>query len=99
MNDMKFTKLDPDAVLAINKAYQASLQQGNQNNGNTAPHDPATPPAPKPASFMDGIMAKLREILGMEIGTVTIGSQTVEQRLSSSQPSPWAASRCRCTCP
>jgi hypothetical protein len=69
--EMNFTKLDVNEVLAINKAYQASLQQ-------PATTTPAATPAAQPAtnSFMDGIMAKLKDILGMEIGSVSIGGVT-----------------------
>jgi hypothetical protein len=77
INDMQFIRLNADDVLAINKAYQAALQQATETPATPAnPETPATPAAPKTPSWMDGIMAKLREILGMEIGTITIGAES-----------------------
>lgn len=78
MNEMKFTKLDVNETLDINKAWQASLQPVTPPQTATAPTPaPATAPAAPAANpFLDGIMAKLREILGMEIGSVTIGGET-----------------------
>jgi hypothetical protein len=70
--EMNFTKLDPNETLAINKAYQASLQPP----ANPPAQQSATPPAPATNSFMDGIMSKLKDILGMEIGSVSIGGIT-----------------------
>ncbi|HEY9595542.1 MAG TPA: FecR family protein [Spirochaetia bacterium] len=74
MDEMKFTKLDVNQVLEINKAWQASLQQPAEpaEGGQT----PSTPPAPATSSFMDSIMEKLKDILGVEIGSVTIGGVT-----------------------
>ena len=80
-NEMKFTKLDVNAALAQNEQHQAaSAATGDQTSttGTTtqAQATPTTPPAPKTNSFMDGIMAKLRDILGMQIGSLTIGNTT-----------------------
>jgi hypothetical protein len=69
-DDMKFLKLDPAETLSINKAYQASLNQGGQ--GTTAPAE--KPPAPAPAAnpMMDALMTALRDILGLEIGSINV---------------------------
>lgn len=79
LNDMKFTKLDVAAALAQNETRTVAVS-GDQTTGTdtttTTETAPTTPPAPKTAGFMDGIMEKLREILGMEIGSVTIGDTT-----------------------
>jgi len=40
---------------------------------------PTTPPEPQKSGFMDDIMAKLREILGMEIGAMTVGGVTYQK--------------------
>jgi hypothetical protein len=75
LNDMKFVKLSVDDVLAVNQAYQASLLPAN-NPETPSGTPPETPTAPKKPGFMDDIMAKLREILGLEIGSITIGGST-----------------------
>jgi hypothetical protein len=79
MDEMKFNKLDVNQTLEINKAYQASLT-GDQGQAVTQPEPaataPTTPPPPQTNAFLDGIMAKLREILGMEIGSITIAGTT-----------------------
>jgi len=69
-SEMKFTRLDVNETMAINKAYQESLA--------TQPAEtaPANPPAPKTNSRLDNFMAGLRGILGLEIGSVTIGGET-----------------------
>jgi FecR protein len=69
-NEMKFTRLDVNETMAINKAYQESLA--------TQPTEtaPATPPAPKTSSRLDNFMSGLRNVLGFEIGSVTIGRDT-----------------------
>jgi hypothetical protein len=72
INDMKFTKLDVNETMAINKAYQETL---GTTPSETAP-GPETPPAPKTNSGLDNIMTALRDILGLEIGSVTIGGTT-----------------------
>ncbi len=65
--EMTFIKLDPSAANALEKAYQQELagQQGRQSGE-------ATPSAPMQNSFMDNIFTALHNILGMEIGSVTI---------------------------
>jgi hypothetical protein len=68
VSEMKFTRLDVNETMAINKAYQESLA--------TQPAAPANPPAPKTNSGLDNFMAGLRNILGLEIGSVTIGGET-----------------------
>ena len=71
--EMKFTKLDVNEALQAAKAYQASLQQPSQ------PSQPAqnqnTPPAPQTNSAMDNILTMLRDILGFEIGSITLPDQ------------------------
>ncbi len=72
-NEMKFTRLDVNETLDVNKAYQASLQQGTQGSqAGTPPVAPATPPAPQTNSTMDNILTALRDILGFEIGSVNV---------------------------
>ena len=70
VSEMKFTRLDVNETMAINKAYQESLA--------TQPAEtaPSTPPAPKTNSGLDNFMSALRGILGLEIGSVTIGGET-----------------------
>jgi hypothetical protein len=75
MDEMKFNKLDVNQTLEINKAYQASLT-GGQGQTEPAATAPTTPPPPQTNAFLDGIMTKLREILGMEIGSITIAGTT-----------------------
>jgi len=75
VQEMSFTKLNVDEVLQINKEWQDSLKA----EGGAAPAGegtPQTPPPPMQTNFMDDLMAKLREILGMEIGSITIGNTT-----------------------
>ena len=69
-NEMKFLKLDINETLDVNKAYQASLQQGSQ--GSNPPENPTTPPAPQTNSTMDNILTALRDILGFEIGSINV---------------------------
>ena len=52
----------------VNKAYQASLQQGTQ--GST--QNPTTPPPPQTNSTMDNLLTALRDILGFEIGSINV---------------------------
>jgi hypothetical protein len=78
-DEMKFIKLDVNDALAANKAYQESLSTPATTEPattTTTTTQGGTPPAPKKSSFMDGIMAKLRDILGMEIGSVNISGTT-----------------------
>ena len=71
-DDMKFVKLDPAATNAVNKAYQASLQQA------------ASPAEQKPAQAapgngqMDALLAMLRDILGFEIGSINVAGPNGE---------------------
>ena len=44
--------------------------------GQSTPTSEATPPAPKGNSPLDGVMSALRNILGMEIGSIMINGQT-----------------------
>ncbi|MGD0727111.1 MAG: FecR family protein [Spirochaetia bacterium] len=72
VNEMKFTRLDVNETMAINKAYQETLRTPATES---AP-GPAAPPAPKTNSGLDSPMTGLRAILGLEIGSVTIGGET-----------------------
>jgi hypothetical protein len=73
MDEMKFIKLDVNETMAINKAWQET--QGT-TPGTSTPSPETTPPAPKTNSALDNIMTALRDILGLEIGSITIGGQT-----------------------
>ncbi len=80
--DMTFVRLDPAAVLAINKAYQASLLPSNNaatGNAPSTPAAPATPPAPPKPTWLDDVMAKIKQILGVEIGSITISGTTYSE--------------------
>jgi hypothetical protein len=78
VNDMKFTRLDVNETMAINKAWQET--QGNPAPAPQQPTTPAptTPPAPKKNTALDNVMTALRDILGMEIGSVNIGGNTYQ---------------------
>ena len=72
-DDMKFTKLDVNETLAVNKAYQASLPKGSE--GTAAPENPptpTTPPAAQSNSMIDNIFTAMHDILGFEIGSMTV---------------------------
>jgi hypothetical protein len=73
MNDMSFAKLSVDDTMAINKAWQ---QTQTESPGVSTPSSEKTPPAPKTNSGLDNFMTALRDILGMEIGSVMINGQT-----------------------
>jgi hypothetical protein len=73
LNDMKFTRLDVNETMAINKAWQ---QSPAPTQGQSTPSSETTPPAPKGNSPLDGIMSALHDILGMEIGSLMINGQT-----------------------
>ena len=72
-DEMKFTRLDVNETMAINKAWQET--QGT-TPGTSTPSSETTPPAPRTNSALDNIMTALRDILGLEIGSITIGGQT-----------------------
>jgi hypothetical protein len=72
VSEMKFTRLDVNETMAINKAYQETLGTPATES---AP-GPSTPPAPKTNSALDNVMTALHDILGLEIGSVTIGGTT-----------------------
>jgi hypothetical protein len=78
VDDMKFTKLDVNETMAINKAWQET--QGNPPPAPTQPTTPAptTPPPPKKNTGLDNLMTALHDILGMEIGSVNIGGTTYQ---------------------
>ena len=67
--EMNFVKLDPAAAKALEQQEQQSQTQQTQQT-------PTTPPAPMQNSMMDNILTALRDILGLEIGSVTIDGQT-----------------------
>jgi hypothetical protein len=67
VDSMPFTKLNVDEVLQIEKAWIE--EQKATDTGQT-------PPPPMKTGFMDDVMAKLREILGMEVGAITISGVT-----------------------
>ncbi len=68
LNDMKFTRLDVNETLAVNKDYQVSLKQG----GEGTPSESTKPPAPQSNSTMDNILTALGDILGFEIGSLNV---------------------------
>jgi hypothetical protein len=74
MDELNFKSLDANTVPQLAEAINAAVGEG----GTPAEGEGAgeKPPAPAKSSFMDGIMAKLKEILGMEIGSVTISGET-----------------------
>jgi len=82
-DEMKFQKLSVDDALAANHEYQKALadaaaaaqaaEAAKAEQGKTEP--PAKKETKTPA-WMDSIMAKLKEILGMEIGSINIGGTT-----------------------
>ena len=75
-------------VAAANAAHQEDLQQsggagGSQQPGQSSGGTPSTPPPPKTNGFLDSIMKKLEDILGMQIGSITIGGQTYSEAVIS----------------
>jgi len=74
MDELNFKSLDANAVPQLAEAIDAAVAQG----GTPAEDEGETPPEKPPAkpSFMDGIIAKLKEILSIEIGSVTINGET-----------------------
>ena len=71
-NDMKFTKLDVNQTMEVNKAYQASQTPGSTGSQGSTTQNPTTPPAPQTNSTMDNILTALRDILGFEIGSINV---------------------------
>jgi hypothetical protein len=70
--EMQFVKLDPAQATALEKAEQS--QQAAQ----VQPQQPAAPipsAATRP-SFMDGVFAALHNVVGFEIGALTINGQS-----------------------
>ena len=72
MDELNFKSLDANSVPQLAEAIDAALAEGG------TPAEGETPPEKPPAkpSFMDGIIAKLKEILSIEIGSVTINGET-----------------------
>ncbi len=70
--EMNFVKLDPAAAKALEQQEQQNQNQQSQQTQ----QNPTTPPAPMQNSMMDNILTALRDILGLEIGSVTIDGQT-----------------------
>jgi hypothetical protein len=73
VNEMQFTRLDVNETMAINKAWRESQ---TPTEGTSTPSSETAPPAPKTNSALDNLMTALRDILGLEIGSITIGGQT-----------------------
>jgi hypothetical protein len=73
VSDMSFSKLSVDDTMAINKAWQ---QTQTETPGVSTPSTETTPPAPKTNSGLDNFMTALRDILGLEIGSVMINGKT-----------------------
>ena len=67
-DDMKFNKLDVNDTLNVNKAYQQS-QQGAPS---ATTENSTTPPAPQSNSAIDNVLTALRDILGLEIGSINV---------------------------
>jgi hypothetical protein len=82
VKDMSFAKLSVEDTLAANREYQASLTAPASQTVETTTPQTTTTEEPKKTNeekkpnFLDPIMEKLKEILGMEIGSVTIGDTT-----------------------
>jgi hypothetical protein len=81
-DEMKFVKLSVDDTLAANKEYQKALadaaaaaQASAAASGEKTTAEEKKPESKTPA-WLDSIMAKVKEILGMEIGSLTIGGTT-----------------------
>ena len=74
MDELDFNSLDANTVPQLAEAIDAALA-GGETPAEGEGEAPAEKPPAKP-TFMDGIMAKLKEILGMEIGSITIGGET-----------------------
>jgi hypothetical protein len=70
VREMKFTRLDVNETLAINKAYQESLKSPESTQS------PAAASAPKTSPGSDSFMTGFLNMLGLEIGSLTIGGDT-----------------------
>jgi hypothetical protein len=70
--EMTFVKLDPAEAMLLEKASDQE-QQAPQPQ---PPQAPATPPSASQSGFMDGVFAALHNILGFELGTLTINGLT-----------------------
>lgn len=76
MDELNFKSLDANSVPQLAEAIDAAVTEEGAPAEGAGETPPEKPPAPAKPSFMDGIMAKLKEILGMEIGSVTINGET-----------------------
>jgi hypothetical protein len=86
--EMNFQKLNPQEVPGQEAAAAPATTTAVAPPPPAAPAEPATPAAPaapQPPNFMDDLMAKLREILGMEIGSITINGITWSKVVISPQ--------------
>jgi hypothetical protein len=70
--EMNFVKLDPAEAMSLEKASDQEQQAPQQQ----PPQGPATPPSSSQSGFMDGVFAALHNILGFELGTLTINGLT-----------------------
>jgi len=92
---MKFNKLDVNETLAVNTAYQASVPKGSE--GAATAENPTTPPAPRSNSMMDNIFTAMHDILGFEIGSMTVsdpnnpGHTLTYAKAVFSPPSRWTS--------
>jgi len=77
-NDMKFTKLDVNETMAINKAYQETVGTPPPAPAQPATPAPTTPPPPRKSTALDNLMTALHDILGMEIGALNISGTTYQ---------------------
>ena len=68
MDELDFKSLDMNTVPQLTAGGEGGTGEGGEGG--------QAPPPPMKSSFMDGVVAKLKEILGMEIGSVTIDDQT-----------------------
>jgi hypothetical protein len=82
MEEMKFVKLSVDDTLAANREYQKALADAAAAAQATAAttEEPKTTEEkkaePKTPAWLESIMDKVKEILGMEVGSLTIGNTT-----------------------
>ncbi len=69
--EMSFVKLDPAAATSMEKAYEQEQQAPQQQPSPS----PASPPASS-QNGMNGIFAALHNVLGFELGTLTVNGLT-----------------------
>ena len=71
--EMSFVKLDPNQAIQQEKEYEQ--EQQSQQQAGQAPA-PQTPPPPMANSFLDNVFTALHDVLGFEIGSITINGVT-----------------------